>query len=67
MIFKLGSGEMESGDERQSRIFHYANRGKVYEYCQGAVENSLMIFKVKEPVKQEQLRIPAYSSPEENM
>ena len=58
---------MESGNERQLRIFHYANRRKVCKYYQGAVKNSLMIFMVEEPVKHEQLRIPAYASPEENM
>ena len=31
---------MKSGNERQSRIFHYAGRGKVYEYYQGAIKNS---------------------------
>ena len=45
-IFKLESGEMESGDERKSRIFHHANRGKVGKYYQGAVKNSLIIFRV---------------------
>jgi len=45
-IFKLDLDEMESGDERQLRIFHHVNRGKVGKYYQGAVKNSLIIFRV---------------------
>ena len=45
-IFKSGNDGMKSGNERQSRIFHYANRGNVYEYYQGAVNNFLIVFKV---------------------
>ena len=35
--FKLELDEMKSGNERQLRIFHYANRGKMNKYYQGAV------------------------------
>jgi len=45
-IFKLESGEMESGDERQLRICHHANKRKVDKYYQGEAKNSLIIFKV---------------------
>jgi len=45
-IFKLELGEMESGSEGQLIILHHANRGKVDEYYQGAIKNSLVIFKV---------------------
>lgn len=58
---------MESRNERKLRIFHHANRGRMGKYYQGAVKNSLIIFRVQEPGKQEQLRIPAYASPEENI
>ena len=37
---------MKSENERQLRIFHYANRGKMSKYYQGAVKNSLIIFRV---------------------
>jgi len=58
---------MESGNERQLRIFHYANRGKMNEYYQGAVKNSLIIFGVQELGRHEQSRSPTYASPEENI
>jgi len=62
-IFTLELGKMNSGDERQLRIFHHANRGKVGKYHQGAVKNSLIILMVQESGRQEQSRIPAYASP----
>jgi len=37
---------MKSGNERQLRIFHYANREKMNKYYQGVVKNSLIIFRV---------------------
>ena len=49
------------------RIFHYADRGKMSKYYQGEVKNSLIVFKVQEPGRQEQSRIPAYASPKENI
>ena len=58
---------MKSGNERKSRIFHYANRGKLNKHYQGAIKSSLMIFRVKEPGKQEKSRILAYASPVENI
>ena len=48
-IFKLEKDEMESANERQLRIFHYSNRGKVCKYYEGAIKNSLIIFRVWEP------------------
>lgn len=39
-IFKSGKDGMKSGNESQSRISHYAVRGKVYEYYLGAIKNS---------------------------
>ena len=40
-------------DEGWLRILHHDGRGKVHEYYQGAVKNSLAIFKVKELVETE--------------
>ena len=39
-IFKSGNDGMKSGNERQSRIFHYTGKGKVYEYYAGAIKDS---------------------------
>ena len=39
-IFKSETDGMKSGNERQSRIFHYAGRGKVHGYYQGEIKNS---------------------------
>ena len=41
------------GGKGQSRILYHGGRGKVHEYFQGAVKNSLAIFKVKELVETE--------------
>ena len=43
--------ECKPVDEGQLRILHHVGRGKVHEYYQGAVKNSLAIFKVKESVE----------------
>jgi len=37
------------------------------KHYQGAVKNSLIVFRVQEPRRQEQSRIPAYASPVENI
>ena len=39
-IFKSGNDGVKLGIERQSRIFHYTGRGKVYEYYAGAIKDS---------------------------
>lgn len=41
------------GGKGQSRILYHGGRGKVHEYIQGSVKNSLVIFKVKELVETE--------------
>ena len=45
-IYMLESNGMESVGEGQLRILYHADRGKVDEHCQGAVKNSLAIFKM---------------------
>ena len=58
---------MKSRNERQSRVFHYVNKGKLYKHYQGEVKKSLMIFRVKDPGRQKQSRILSYASPVENI
>ena len=58
---------MKSRNERKSRIFHYVNKGKLYKNYQGEIKNSLMIFSVEEPGRQEQLRMLSYASLVENI
>ena len=58
---------MEPKNERQSRIFHSVNKEKLHKHYQGAFNNSLMIFRVKELGGQDKLRILAYVSPVENI
>ena len=39
------------GDKGQLRILYHGGKGKVLEYFQGAVKNSLTMFKMKELVE----------------
>jgi len=53
-------------DERQLRILQHIERGKMDDYCEGAIKNSLANSQYARIRKQEKLRIHCYSNSEEN-
>ena len=59
--------ECKPGGKGQSRFLYHGGRGKVHEYFQGAVKNSLAIFKMKELVETKAFKNYVYASSEENI